>query len=108
MATEFKSYIYNNVGSTLVTVFTAPEKCVVIGLIASNIYGSVMPISIRLNKTTSSTSSTIVKNRRIESGQFVDFMQGNKLILEASDYLTAVAGDTNAFDITVSVLKGAS
>ena len=107
MATEFKSYIYNNIGSTLVTVFTAPEKCVIIGLIASNIYGSVMPISLKVNKMAGG-SSFIAKNRRIESGQFCDFMQGNKLILETGDYLSAIAGDTSAFDLTVSVLKGAT
>jgi hypothetical protein len=107
MATEFKSYVYNNVSSTLTTIFTAPEKCVIIGLIATNIYGSVMPISLKLTKSAGG-STFIVKNRRIDSGQFVDFMQGNKLILETNDYISANAGDTNAFDVTISVLKGAS
>jgi hypothetical protein len=35
-------------------------------------------------------------------------MVGNKLVVEVGDTLTAFAGDTAAFDVTISALEGVS
>jgi hypothetical protein len=107
MATVFKSYINANIGTTPVTLLAPTQKTIVIGLTIANIYGSVMPITIKLNKP-GGTSTHITKNRRVESGVYLDLMLGNKLVVEVGDTLTAFAGDTAAFDITISALEGVS
>jgi hypothetical protein len=107
MATSFKSYSKPNIGTTSVTLLTPTQKTIVIGLTVSNIYGSVMPITIKLNKP-GGISTHIAKAKRVESGSYLDLMLGNKLVVEVGDTLTAFAGDTAAFDITISALEGVS
>jgi hypothetical protein len=107
MATSFKSYSMANIGSTPITLLSPTVKTIVIGLTISNIYGSVMPITIRLTKS-SGTITHIAKAKRVESGTFLDLCAGNKLVIEAGDTLTASAGDAAAFDITISALEGVS
>jgi hypothetical protein len=107
MATSFKSYSKPNIGTTSVTLLTATQKTIIIGLTVSNIYGSVMPVTIKLNKP-GGISTHIAKAKRVESGTYLDLMLGNKLVVEVGDTLTAFAGDTAAFDITISTLEGVS
>jgi hypothetical protein len=104
MAT-FKSYGTASIGTSEVAIYTPTQKSIVIGLAISNIYGSVMPITIKLFKSGSATVN-IAKSRRVESGTYVDLMAGNKLVIENGDVLKAFAGDAAAFDVTVSVLEG--
>jgi hypothetical protein len=105
MPTLFKSYAKAGIGTTTVTLLTATQKTIVIGLTISNIYGSTIPITIKLNKP-GGISTFIAKAQRIDSGAYMDLMRGNKLVVEAGDTLTAFAGDVNAFDITISALEG--
>jgi len=107
MATSFKSYSKPSIGVTPVTLLTATQKTIIIGLTVSNIYGSVMPVTIKLNKP-GGISTHIAKAKRVESGTYLDLMLGNKLVVEVGDTLTAFAGDTAAFDITISTLEGVS
>ena len=104
MAT-FKSYGTAAIGTTETAVLTVTQKSIVIGFAVSNVYGSVMPITIKLYKA-GGTIVHIAKARRVESGAYVDLMAGNKLVLEVGDVLKSYAGDTSAFDVTVSVLEG--
>lgn len=104
MAT-FKSYGTAAIGTSETAIYTPSQKSIVIGLALSNIYGSVMPITIKLYKSGGATVN-IAKSRRVESGTYVDLMAGNKLVIESGDILKAFAGDTAAFDVTVSVLEG--
>lgn len=104
MAT-FKSYGTASVGTSEVAIYTPSQKSIVIGLAISNIYGSVMPITIKLYKSAGAIVS-ITKSRRVESGTYVDLMAGNKLVIENGDILKAFAGDSAAFDVTVSALEG--
>lgn len=105
MATTFKSYGTNSIGTTPVTIFAPTQKSIVIGLTVSNIYGSVMPITVKINKS-GDGSYHLAKARRVESGTFVDLMQGNKLVVDVGDTITAFGGDTAAFDVLVSALEG--
>jgi hypothetical protein len=108
MAAVFKSYTRASIGTTTVTLLAPSVKSIVIGLTVSNIYGSVMPITIKLNKSGGGTVTHIAKSKRVESGSYLDFMLGNKLVVEVGDTITAFAGDTAAFDVSVSVLEGVS
>ena len=108
MATSFKSYSKPNIGTTPVTLLTATQKTIIIGLTVSNIHASVIPITIKLNKSGGGTVTHIAKSKRVESGSYLDFMLGNKLVVEVGDTITAFAGDTAAFDVSVSVLEGVS
>jgi hypothetical protein len=104
MAT-FKSYSTAAIGTSETAILTPSQKSIVIGLALSNVYGSVLPITIKLYKSGGATVN-IAKSRRIESGTYVDLMAGNKLVVETGDVLKAFAGDAAAFDVTVSVLEG--
>jgi hypothetical protein len=107
MATSFKSYAKPNIGTTPVTLLTATQKTIIIGLTVSNIHASVIPITIKLNKP-GGISTHIAKAKRVESGTYLDLMLGNKLVVEVGDTLTAFAGDVASIDITISTLEGVS
>ena len=107
MSTSFKSYSAASIGITPVTLLAPTVKTIVIGLTVSNIYGSVMPITIKLTKS-AGTITHVAKTTRVESGTYLDLCAGNKLVVEVGDTLTAFAGDTAAFDIIISALEGVS
>lgn len=101
---DFKSTATRNVGDTATTIHTAASDTVVVGLNASNIYGSELPLDV-IHKR-GSNNTYILKNFRVGPGQSEEVMQGNKIVLQASDELLAETSLANGFDIVVSVLEG--
>lgn len=107
MPAIFKSYVSTNIGTSSVTVLSPSTKTIVIGLIVTNVYGSIMPVTLKLNKS-GGPSVFLAKATRVEAGAFTDLMKGNKLVVEVGDTLTIVSTDTAAFDVSLSVLEGVS
>jgi hypothetical protein len=107
MANTFKNATAANIGETPVAVYTVPatKKSIVIGCSVTNIYGSTLPVSIRLRKGTDSSYTHIVKDARVETGLTLEVMRGNKIVLDSGDALYVSAPENSAFDCVVSVLE---
>lgn len=103
MAT-FKCIATRNLGQAVTVIHTAPSGTVVIGLSASNIYGSELPIDVSHKR--SSNVTKILKQFRVGPGKTEELMRGNKIVLEAGDQLVASTALANGFDILLSVLEG--
>lgn len=94
----------SGIGKTASTVYTATEKCVLIGCNLSNIINQIVPVSIILNDGV--TDTYIRKNFRIENGFSEEIMKGNKIVLQAGDSIKVQSAIDDSVDVILSILTG--
>jgi len=107
MANTFKLKTKANVGVSTVGIYTATSPVtatVVIGIILANTSGSGINVGIGVTRDTSDDVS-ILKNVPIPQGSSLEVMQGNKLVLEANDTITAKSDVNNSLDVSITVME---
>ena len=106
MANNFKLKTKANVGVTTVGIYTAPTSTttVVIGITAANVSASNINIGIGITRA-SADDIEIGKNIPLPQGSSLEFMQGNKVVLEATDTLTAKSDVNNSLDMAVPIME---
>ena len=107
MANTFKLKTKANVGVSTVGIYTATSPVtatVIIGVTLAN--KSAQGINVGIGITRSGSDDVkILKNVPIPQGSTLEFMQGNKIVLEETDTLTADS-DTNAsLDVALTILE---
>ena len=106
MASTFKSYAQNTVGTTPVTVYTVPAltQSTVIGLTIANV--SASPITVTGTITKGGTTTHVVKNAPVPVGTSLVLFGGDqKLVLEASNSFAVTSSAAVSADCIVSVLE---
>ena len=105
MAAAFDNGIAANVGSTEATVYTAPTggPHLLIGLIATNIYGAGLGITIKLIR--GADTIYLAHNKRIETDNTNDILLGSKVSLEAGDVIKASAAVDDAFSVIATITE---
>tara|TARA_R100001463_G_scaffold111580_3_gene166449 strand:- start:436 stop:816 length:381 start_codon:yes stop_codon:yes gene_type:complete len=109
-----RASISNNSGSptTIITgttkesgIPTSPAATygVVLSILASNKTANSVDVTVNLIKGGSTTTSLITSGN-IPNKSSLEFMTGNKLIIEPGDWIKAYAGTASAIDITVSYM----
>ena len=95
MANTFKLKTKANVGISTQNVYVVPSATttVVIGITLANTSGSGCLVGVGITRP-STDDIKILKNAPIPQGSSLEFMQGNKVVLEALDTIT-VNSDTN-------------
>ena len=76
----------------------------VIGLTLANISGGSINVTVGISRT-SSDSVSLVKNVPIPQGSSLEVMQGNKIIMEANDSITAISDTNSSLDASLSILE---
>ena len=106
MANTFKLKTKANVGVTTVGIYTAPAATttVVIGITLANTSGQGINVGIGITRA-SADNISLMKNVPIPQGSSLEFMQGNKIVLEATDMLTVVSDTTSSLDASITVLE---
>ena len=106
MANNFKLKTKANVGVTTVGIYTAPTSTttVVIGITAANVSASNINVGIGITRP-SADDIEIAKNIPLPQGSSLEFMQGNKIVLEQNDTLTAMSDDNNSLDMAVTIME---
>ena len=86
MANTFKLKTKANVGLTTSNVYVVPSSTttVVIGVTLANTSGSGINVAIGITRA-STDDISVLKNVPIPQGSSLEFMQGNKVVLEATD-----------------------
>ena len=109
MANNFKLKTKSNVGITSENVYVVPNAnplttSTIIGITLCN--NSVSGINVCIGITRASADDVmLLKNVPIPQGSTLEFMNGNKVVMEATDTLTA-SSDTNAsLDVALTVLE---
>ena len=108
MANTFKLKTKANVGVTTSNVYVVPSSpattTVVIGVTLANTSGSGINVSIGITRA-STDDISVLKNVPIPQGSSLEFMQGNKVVLEATDSLTAYSDVNNTLDVALTIME---
>ena len=106
MANTFKLKTKANVGVTTTAVYVAPGSTttVVICITSSNISGNNINVGIGITRA-SADDIHLMKNVPIPQGSSFEVMQGNKLVLETTDTITAKSDVANSLDVALTIME---
>ena len=104
MANDFKNAKAVNVTSQT-TVYTAPasKDSIVLELDIANVTSSAVTASAKLYDATDTAFAHIVKDAPVPAGGTLQIISGQKIILEAGDYICVSA--SGACDVICSILE---
>ena len=106
MANTFKLKTKANVGVTTDNVYVVPAATitVVIGVTLANVSGQSINVGIGITRA-STDDVNIMKDIPLPQGSSIEFMQGNKVVLEATDSLTAESDLNNSLDVALTIME---
>lgn len=107
MANTFKNSISASIGTTETTVYTATGvTATVIGVSVANRIQSNINVDVRMYDSSASKNIVLCSGSLIPPGSNIVLVGGEqKVVLEASDYLTLRSNNAGSADIVVSVLE---
>ena len=106
MANTFKLKTKASVGITTENIYVVPTSTttVVIGITIANVTGAGCLVGVGITRP-SADDVSVLKNVPIPQGTSLEFMAGNKVVLEAADTLT-VSSDTNGgVDVALTIME---
>ena len=104
MANTFQKALKAGVSTSLVDIYSAGNKTVVIGLTLSNTSGGSINASVQF-KPVSGDAPYLVKNIPIPTGSSVEIMGGNKIVMDDTDKLKAISSAATSLDTIVSYME---
>lgn len=106
MATSFINRTSKEVGTTAVAMYTTPSdsKAILIGANIANVTGSTVPFEIYIDK--GGVDYYVVKGHRVTTGNNIEVMKGNKIVLDNDDIVYVRSEVTDSIDVTLSILSG--
>ena len=107
MANTFKNSISASIGTTETTVYTATGvTATVIGVSIANRIQSNINVDVKMYDSSTSKNIVLCSGSLIPPGSNIVLVGGEqKVVLEASDYLTLRSNVASSADIVVSVLE---
>ena len=115
MANTFKLKSKTNVGVTTVGIYTVPAATttVVIGITLANTSGSGINVGVGVSRAaegavglgTGHDDISLLKNTPIPQGSSLEVMQGNKIVMEASDIFKAESDVNNSLDVALTIME---
>jgi hypothetical protein len=106
MANNFKLKTKASVGVTTVGIYTVPVSTTttILGITLANVSGSGINVTVGIARTLADDVS-IIRNVPIPQGSSLEFMQGNKVVLEPDDEVTVKSDVLNSLDVSLSILE---
>jgi hypothetical protein len=106
MANTFKLKTKAYVGVITTGVYTVPAgtTATVIGITLANVSGSSINVGVGVSRATSD-SVKLLKDAPIPQGSTLEFMQGNKIVLETTDTITVVSDTSSSLDASITILE---
>ena len=108
MANAFKNSITGSVGTTGVKVYETPSatSTTVIGVSIANSVSQNISVSVMMRDTSANKAVYLVKDALVMPGSSNVLVGGEqKLVLEATDFLSVTSSLANSADVIVSVLE---
>ena len=105
-ANTFKLKSKANVGVTTSSVYVVPSSTttVVIGITLANTSGGSVNVGVGITRA-SADDINILRNVPIPQGSSLEVMQGNKIVLETTDTITAYSDVNNSLDIALTIME---
>ena len=106
MANTFKLKTKANVGISTENVYVVPTNTttVVIGITLANVSGSGAVVGVGITRP-AADDVKVLKNVAIPQGSTLEFMQGNKVVLEEDDTLTVNSSTNNSVDAALTIME---
>ena len=106
MANTFKLKTKANVGITTQNVYVVPSATttVVIGITLANTSGSGCLVGVGITRP-STDDVKLLKNAPIPQVSSLEFMSGNKVVLETADTITVDSDTNNSVDATLTIME---
>jgi hypothetical protein len=76
----------------------------VLGITLANVSGTGINATVGISRT-SSDSVSIIRNVPIPQGSSLEFMAGNKVVLETGDIVTVKSDTASSLDASLSILE---
>jgi len=107
MANTFKLKSKNNIGVSTVGIYTVPgaTTTVIIGVTCTNVSGQGINVGIGISRATNGDDINILKNVPIPQGSALEIMQGNKIVVESVDTVTAKSDVNNSLDVALTIME---
>ena len=108
MANTFKLKTKANVGVTTVGIYTAPAATttVVIGITLANTSGSGVNVGVAVSRTSDTQDDiNLLKNAPIPQGSSLEFMGGNKVVLETNDQINVDSDTNSSVDAALTIME---
>ena len=106
MSNTYKLKTKANVGITTQNVYVVPSATttVVIGITLANTSGSGCLVGVGITRP-STDDVKLLKNAPIPQGSSLEFMSGNKVVLETADTITVDSDTNNSVDATLTIME---
>ena len=106
MANTFKLKTKANVGTATSDIYVVPSATTttVIGITLANVSGSGCLVGVGVTRA-STDDVKLLKNVPIPQGSSLEFMQGNKIVLETTDTLTVNSDTNNSIDVSLTIME---
>ena len=106
MANSFKLKTKTGIGVTSENVYVVPvaTTSTIIGITLANISGAGCLINVGIDRATADNVK-LLKNVPLPQGSTLEFMQGNKIVLETTDTITAKSDVANSLDIALTIME---
>ena len=106
MANTFKLKTKANIGISTQNVYVVPSATttVVIGITLANVSWSGCLVGVGITRP-STDDVKLLKNAPIPQGSSLEFMSGNKVVLETADTITVDSDTNNSVDATLTIME---
>ena len=106
MANTFKLKTKANIGISTQNVYVVPSATttVVIGITLANTSGTGCLVGIGITRP-STDDVKLLKNAPIPQGSSLEFMSGNKVVLETADTITVDSDTNNSIDASLTIME---
>ena len=106
MANNFRLKTKSNVGIATTLIYTVPASTssTIIGLTLTNIYSGNIKVSVIIDRI-GSDSVFVLRKVLVPIEQTLEVMNGNKIVMEATDNLKIVSDTASSLDASLSILE---
>ena len=106
MANNLKLKTKANIGISTQNVYVVPSATttVVIGITLANTSGTGCLVGIGITRP-STDDVKLLKNAPIPQGSSLEFMSGNKVVLETADTITIDSDSNNSIDASLTIME---
>jgi len=108
MANTFKLKTKANVGVTTVGIYTATSPVtatVVIGVTLANTSASGVNVGVAVSRGANGDDINLLKNVPIAQGASLEYMGGNKLVIETNDTIKVESDVNNSLDVALTIME---
>ena len=107
MAQNFRRHVFNNVGTSPETIFTADSNDTIVGISVANVASATINVSVYI--TSGGNDIHLIKDTPIVQGSALQIIDGGaRFVLQSGDALKVISDTASSADVWVSAVDDIS